>query len=94
MNLKQFCSKYWNIREKVQPVEILYAFKIAHVGWEMDNDLWLVKLSDGSTQVFGTNHGGLCEVSKKELQQYLADAKERYENLALLMDSLILSGNW
>lgn len=60
---------------------VITEVEIAHVGWEMDNKLWLVLLSDGSKQVLGTNHGGLCTVTKNGLTIFLNDAKDRFENL-------------
>lgn len=69
-----------------EAVELLYTCTITHVGWEMDNEGWIVRMADGSVQAFTTNHGGLYGWDLKEAieQRDLAEKSLTSINHALL----------
>jgi len=60
--------------------------EIAWVGWEMDNDLWLVRdPNTGGLKYLATNHGGYEFVSHEWVQDILNQAEERVYDLHRLM---------
>lgn len=42
--------------------QVLHTATIMHIGWESDNEAWLVELEDGSRVVLTTNHGMIEEM--------------------------------
>ena len=49
-------------------VKTLYIYRI---GWESDNIIWVLR----NGEMFSTNHGSLCEFSKKNLSDYVEEIK-------------------
>lgn len=47
--------------------EVVYKSQVMYIGWEMDNEIWLVKLDTGTHRLITTSHGGLCVLSRESL---------------------------
>lgn len=58
-------------------VELVQEFSILYSGWECDDKAWLIKDSGDNYFCFGTNHGSLCQLDKKELMEKI----EEYEKV-------------
>ncbi len=62
-------------------VEILKTFTIMHVGWEMDNYGWIVKLNNGKNVAVTTNHGTLKLWTTEEMYQKIQETQESLNGL-------------
>jgi hypothetical protein len=62
-----------------QSFEIIKTFERPHVGWEMDNECVVVKLPT-KIILLGTNHGGVFEMDKAELQSMIDELQEWMAN--------------
>ena len=58
------------------PQKVIAAFEIPRVGWEMDNQGWVVWMENNTLRVFSTNHGSLCEMDRDELNTLHNDMLE------------------
>ena len=64
--------------------EIFHSSTILHNGWEMDNEAWLVRLTDGTVTVLTTSHGGVYEMKLTELQEKIAETEDSLKSLYVL----------
>jgi hypothetical protein len=55
--------------------EVVHTATILHTGWEMDNEAWIVDFEDDSRATVTTNHGGICQWSRQEAEQKLAETE-------------------
>ena len=62
-------------------VKILYTATILYAGWEMDNEAWIVEMSDGSKAAFTTSHGGITGWSKEDAETALTRALGSAESI-------------
>jgi hypothetical protein len=72
-----------DIKEKynVNPKEILFTVPILHIGWETDNDGWIVLLEDNTIASYTTDHGSLCEWIREEFIDKTIETKNSLEML-------------
>lgn len=68
--------------------KLIQAATILREGWEMDNYAWLVEMEDGSRKAFTTNHGGLCELSREELNSAIEETERSLKSLQVLMSRI------
>jgi hypothetical protein len=61
--------------------EILHTAKVFHDGWEMDNDLWVCKTSDGSILAYTTDHGGLRIADLEYVKLCISKTKDSLHSL-------------
>ncbi len=62
-------------------VEVLATVYIAHIGWESDNEGWIVKTEKGKIIGLTTNHGGLCRWSTEEMVRTRKEAQDRLTSI-------------
>lgn len=66
--------------------KVLHTSTILHNGWEMDNAGWIVKMEEGTTKAFTTNHGGVYEWSKQDLKDKIIETKKSLDSLQKALD--------
>lgn len=54
---------------------------VMHVGWEMDNEVWLVEFEDGKHRLVTTSHGAIYAMPISELQNKLKETQESADSL-------------
>jgi hypothetical protein len=66
---------YLKVKYPNESFEILNAFERPHVGWEIDYNCVVVKVSS-KTILLGTNHGQVYEMDQAELQQITTELQD------------------
>lgn len=66
------------IKDKTYPV--VHTFPIMHVGWEGDNQGYVV-LDDGKHRMATTNHGTPCFMSESNIEYVQSQLKEAQDGL-------------
>lgn len=69
-------------------VEILARAPVLHVGWEMDNEVCVVRFNDGSRKLVTTNHGGLYIAERKVFEDKIAEYRNAIEASIRLLSVL------
>ena len=60
---------------------VLCEATILYQGWEMDNKVWIIEMSDGSKCAFGTSHGGICLWTLEDAKTKLRELFESAESI-------------
>lgn len=60
--------------------ESLFEFEVSFIGWEMDNDCWIVKTDKGNSLV-NTNHGKMILCSKNEADEFISERISETEKI-------------
>ena len=62
-----------NIRHRIPNAKSILARAVRlHIGWEMDNEVCVVELIDGSKVLVGTNHGGVYVEEPEGLRESMS----------------------
>lgn len=80
MNLSEM-QRYAEQKKFGKIVKIIAKATVLHIGWEMDNECWLVEMSDGKLELFTTNHGGFYHMCDEDLQDAIREAQDSYNGL-------------
>ena len=58
---------------------------VLHIGWEMDNEAFVVVMRDGERVLLTTSHGGIYEAEPEYLSAKVADYKRASDESAALL---------
>jgi hypothetical protein len=72
------------VRYKLNVVGIHSFADVLHNGWEMDNLAWVVDLDDETKLLLTSDHGGVCDLSKRELVNKINETALSLQNLIRL----------
>ena len=81
METEQKILNYVKARGYTNAVKVICTVTILHSGWEMDNQGWVVEMSDKSIKAFTTNHGDLCEWSIGDLSDKIKETSDSLKQL-------------
>ncbi len=60
---------------------VLDSFNIFRIGWEMDNEGWLVQMKDGRKEFVETSHGGYCWMAEETVLDYVVSYGRTIEKM-------------
>jgi len=64
----------------------LFTAVVMHVGWECDNEAWVIENEQGDLEVKTTSHGGVYTMSMNELDEKIKETKESLDGLLKLKE--------
>lgn len=70
---------------------VLHTAIVLYEGWEMDNKMWVVKMTDGSVVALTTSHGGLYKMGMEEINESIELAQMSVNQLT--MAKMMLKAN-
>ncbi len=87
MNISELKRRYTqqNIGSSTVSEILLQATRL-HCGWDMDNFVWLVKLSDGTKEALATDHGSLYKIDPTELIEAISEAAQSIKELTAILE--------
>lgn len=59
----------------------IHECRLLHDGWEMDNELWVVEMPNGSREVRATCHGDECVINIDRLDAKTKETRTSLEGL-------------
>jgi hypothetical protein len=77
-------------KHKIHAKKLLMTFSLPHIGWETDNQGWLVELEGKPNQpeAYTTNHGKPEKMTRENLQSELDQTKKQAVTLQRVLDQL------
>ena len=79
--MDEFLMRQAEERQFGKIIKVLYTATILYRGWEMDNEAWVVEMSDGSRALLTTSHGGVCQFPLKEAEAKLVETLKSAESI-------------
>lgn len=67
---------------------VLHVATLLFEGWEMDNKGWIVEFEDGTRAAFTTSHGNLCEWTRSDAEERLAETERSAASIRKALEFL------
>lgn len=75
-------------KAKFHVKNVLQTVNVVWIGWDSDEEAWLVEMIDGSIKLLTTSHGEVIEEDKKFLQDKIKEYQDMIQSYQTIIEKL------